>query len=250
MSFDAAATLFGVIGAGVFAPAVAQQPFPTLLPPWEPVWRLDRSTIAMPCNYSGWFDPELAAQFGVVSFDWANHENSWRSRPLDGEPRCVSPHGTIHPPGCFYPDAEDLVEQVQRVKAVNKVQGTITRTWVYRQGQGAGSPSGHQSRELLTDPKYAGFFLKTVNGTDLPGKFNHSYFDFRNASLIDWFANEYVGGEDCLAHPDIDGLYLDDTSGLGSPGTPDVTPVVNVSGLSPASVAEWNAGQRKTVTFR
>jgi len=30
-------------------------------------WLLNRSTIAQPCNYSGWFDPELAAQFGVVS---------------------------------------------------------------------------------------------------------------------------------------------------------------------------------------
>ena len=26
---------------------------PTLFPPWKPVWKLDRSTIAMPCNYSG-----------------------------------------------------------------------------------------------------------------------------------------------------------------------------------------------------
>jgi len=41
--------------------------FPTLLPPWEVQWLLNRSTIAQPCNYSGWFDPELAAQFGVVS---------------------------------------------------------------------------------------------------------------------------------------------------------------------------------------
>jgi hypothetical protein len=33
--------------------------FPTLFPPWDPVWTLHRSTIAQPCNYSGWFDPNL-----------------------------------------------------------------------------------------------------------------------------------------------------------------------------------------------
>ena len=35
--------------------------------------------------------------------------------------------------------------------------------------------------------------------------------------------------------------------GLGSPGTPDVTPVVKVSGLTAADVAAWNAGQRAAV---
>ena len=39
-----------------------------------------------PCNYSGWFDADLAAEFGVVSFDWANHENS-----------CVTQHTVTHP---------------------------------------------------------------------------------------------------------------------------------------------------------
>ncbi len=43
-----------------------------------PEWKLSRSTIAQPCNYSGWFSPKLAAQFGIISFDWANNENSWR----------------------------------------------------------------------------------------------------------------------------------------------------------------------------
>jgi hypothetical protein len=60
--------------------------WPTLFPKWPAVWKLDRSTIAMPCNYSGWMDPELVAQFGVVSFDWANHENSYRSRASDLDP--------------------------------------------------------------------------------------------------------------------------------------------------------------------
>ena len=29
------------------------------LPRWQPVWQLNRSTIAQPCNNSGWLRPEL-----------------------------------------------------------------------------------------------------------------------------------------------------------------------------------------------
>jgi hypothetical protein len=46
---------------------------------------------------------------------------------------------------------------------------------------------------------------------------------------------------------DVDGWFADDVYGLGSPGSPDVTPVVKESGLSPAEVAKWNAGQQKAV---
>eukprot|EP01051_Picozoa_sp_SAG22_P017554 SAG22_NODE_2737_length_2263_cov_1.926063_1_plen_166_part_00 len=83
--------------------------FPTLFPPWAVEWQLNRSTIAQPCNYSGWFDPELAAQFGVVSFDWANNENSWRSKPQP------------------YPDQADLVTQAELVK---KASGNRTKVFV------------------------------------------------------------------------------------------------------------------------
>lgn len=45
---------------GVFSVALAlgssapnNTVLPTLFPPWKPVWTLHRSTIAMPCNYSG-----------------------------------------------------------------------------------------------------------------------------------------------------------------------------------------------------
>ena len=45
---------------------------------------------------------------GVVSFDWANHENSYRSRAwpgIDGGP--------------VYPDTADMLQQARRVKAKN-----------------------------------------------------------------------------------------------------------------------------------
>ena len=156
--------LGGCLALGLVGAAAAQSKppgplkFPTLLPPWEPEWVLNRSTIAQPCNYSGWFDVDLAAQFGVVSFDWANHENSYRSRAFD------------LPGAPVYPDDADLVTQARMVKAKNN----RTKVFVYRQGQGLGVNFGKQAHEVLTDPRYEGFWLKTVNGTEMPGTINHT----------------------------------------------------------------------------
>lgn len=226
--------------------AAAQQPlqqppteWPVLLPRWQPEWTLNRSTIAQPCNYSGWFSPELGAQFGIISFDWANNENSWRQRPLSPGPNntCLQPRGWA--PHCYYPVQEDLIEQAQKIKAVDN----RTRVFVYRQGQGSpGAEGGKQGQQLSEDPRYSGFFL-TAKGTNR----STGVFDFRNASVIDWFVETLVGGPTCLGHPAVDGLFLDDVDGLGSPGSPDATPIVKETGLAPSDVAAWNKGQRTAV---
>ena len=169
--------------------------FPTLFPPWPVEWQLNRSTIAQPCNYTGWLDAELFAQFGVVSIDWANNENSWRSKPVP------------------YPDQADLVVQAKLIKHASNNR---TRVFVYRQGQGAGSPAGKQAQELLTNPIYDGFFLKS-NGCPatnkscgaLPKGTRVGPFEFRNETLIDYFIHEYIGSPDCIANPNIDGWYAD-----------------------------------------
>ena len=168
--------------------------FPTLFPPWEVVWQLNRSTIAQPCNYSGWFDPALAAQFGVVSFDWANNENAWHARPLNG-----SAGGS---------DSDDLVTQARMVKALNNE----TKVFVYRQGQGAGSPAGKQATAVLADPQYDGFFLKSVGGPGaLPaGTRVGGTFDFRNASLVQWLIPglQHKWGQSRFPPPEKSGLVL------------------------------------------
>ena len=41
--------------------------------------------------------------------------------------------------------------------------------------------------------------------------------------------------------------FADDVYGLGSPGSPDRTPTVKQSGLSPSEVAAWNKGQQAAV---
>jgi hypothetical protein len=165
--------------------------------------RLFLRTHKQPCNYSGWFDPQLAAKFGIVSIDWANHENSYRSRPYNT-------------PDLSFPDDADLVTQAQMIKAKNNQ----TRVFVYRQGQGISSNFGKQAYSLVSDPLYDGYFLRTVNGTALPGDINRTdgrrmggVFDFRNASLVDWFVNEYVGGPQCIGtvclHPPLDRFTVD-----------------------------------------
>lgn len=47
--------------------------------------------------------------------------------------------------------------------------------------------------------------------------------------------------------PPASGWFADDVYGLGSPGSPDVTPVVKQSGLTPPEVALWNKGQQAAV---
>ena len=37
-------------------------------PTWKPTWDMKQSTIFMPCNDSGYLDPAISAQWGVVDF--------------------------------------------------------------------------------------------------------------------------------------------------------------------------------------
>jgi hypothetical protein len=39
------------------------------IPKWKPTYNMSRSTIFMPCNYSGHYDPAVAAKFGIVDFE-------------------------------------------------------------------------------------------------------------------------------------------------------------------------------------
>ena len=66
-----------------------------------------------------------------------------------------------------------------------------------------------------TKDVYQGLICKgsTCNCGNSPcGEF---LFDFTNASLVDWWLHEHMGGATALAHPDVDGLILDDQWGRG-----------------------------------
>jgi hypothetical protein len=109
---------------------------PPTNPPWEPTWDLARSTITMTCNGSGWSDPALGAQFGIVSYDWSNAKTQWAAaKPMDCEKR--------------------LQTQARMTKAANNE----THVFGYRNVVKA-LPWFGSVREKLDDPAYSGWFLR------------------------------------------------------------------------------------------
>eukprot|EP01046_Picozoa_sp_COSAG06_P060299 COSAG06_NODE_12775_length_1331_cov_2.163961_1_plen_330_part_10 len=105
-------------------------------PPWPASYRINASTIMMPCNWSGFIEPTIAATYGVVSFDWSNGRSMWSNRrPMD--------------------DEQMMVEQIAQVKAINPT----THCWVYRNLAKA-LPWMKTIRDKMLDPRFGGFFLK------------------------------------------------------------------------------------------
>ena len=95
------------------APALRGVPPTTLappLPPWKGTYEMRQSTIAMPCNQSGWFNAEIGASYGLVSYDCeccssslppftglnefcagSNAKQLWaNTKPMDAEERMVT----------------------------------------------------------------------------------------------------------------------------------------------------------------
>lgn len=58
----------GVAAAGAVRGGATTTPAPPspAVPKWKPTYMMNESTIFMPCNYSGWFDPAFAAKFGEL----------------------------------------------------------------------------------------------------------------------------------------------------------------------------------------
>ena len=107
---------------------------------WQPTWDMAMSTAMMPCNTSGWFDPTLAAKYGLADFDWSNARAMWaNSAPMD--------------------DGARLITQAAMVKAVNP----NTHVWIYRNLVKALSWY-RDVGEKLADPAYSGWFLRFRDG--------------------------------------------------------------------------------------
>ena len=121
---------------------------PATNPPWTPTYNLSLSTISMACNRSGWFDAQLGSRFGIVSYDWSNDKRDWAAaKPMDCEER--------------------LVTQAVATKVLNPA----AHPFAYRNTVKA-LPWFSTVRAKLTDPAYAGFFLKFKPGGAFP---NGSY---------------------------------------------------------------------------
>ena len=107
---------------------LGQQGVPTV-PPYPISWQMNTSTIIMPCNRSGYTDPQSTLGWGIVDFDWSNAKDMWaKAKPMDCEER--------------------LVEQVRLTTSASPG----TTVWVYRNGIKA-LPWYTLVREKVTDPK-------------------------------------------------------------------------------------------------
>jgi hypothetical protein len=102
---------------------------------------MNKSTIIMPCNNTGFTDPKTTLGWGIVDFDWSNGKgkgtaDGWvKHKPMD--------------------DEEMLFKQVQMTTAATKG----TTVWVYRCSVYA-YPWYTSVRKILDDPAYEPWFLK------------------------------------------------------------------------------------------
>jgi hypothetical protein len=136
------------------APALASPQAPPCgfspCPSWAPTWNITRSTIIMPCNYSGYFDYTIAGKFAVVDYDWSNAKEMWANpKQWDGG---LAPDGKMD---C----QERLLKQAEMTKAHAKGLGIDQKVWVYRNLVKA-LPWYSSVRALLNDSRYSDFFLK------------------------------------------------------------------------------------------
>ena len=105
------------------------------LPKWQPTFDMAASTAAMPCNYSGFYDVDALAGFGLLQFDWSNNKDVW----VQDKPMSVS---------------DSIAEQAARVHS----KYPDTKVGVYRNGIKAVNLFA-AAREKLDDPAYAGWFV-------------------------------------------------------------------------------------------
>ena len=70
---------------------------------------MSMSTVIFPCNHSGFFSPQQAAKYGLVSIDFENTMDDWAfAKPTDQESRSL--------------------RQAEMIKAINPE----TKVFVYR----------------------------------------------------------------------------------------------------------------------
>lgn len=107
-------------------------------------WMMNKSTIIMPCNNTGYTDPSTTLGWGIVDFDWSNGKGTgtadgWvKHAPMD--------------------DEEMLFKQVQMTAAATPG----TTVWIYRCSVYA-YPWYTSVRTLLDDPAYAPWFIDFNN---------------------------------------------------------------------------------------
>lgn len=109
------------------------------VPNWrnrEVTYQMNKSTIIMPCNNSGFTDPKSTVGWSIIDFDWSNAKALWvANRPMN--------------------DEEVLQQQV--VLSTNASLGQTV--WVYRGSMWA-YPWYTSVRKTLDDPAYSDWYIK------------------------------------------------------------------------------------------
>ena len=124
------------------------------LPLFKPTYNMQQSTIAMPCNYTGFLDMSGdIGRFGIIDFDWSNAKEVWaNAHPMDAEELLLDQakrrKAAICPASCPYPAG-----------CADKAACPQAKTWVYRNFVKA-LPWYSSVREKLSDPAYSGWFLQ------------------------------------------------------------------------------------------
>ncbi len=215
---------------------------PRVLPPWQPTWALNESTITEPCNSSGLIPAAAAEGYAVVNVDWSNAKNVWaQQHPMDAE--------------ALLSAQADAIAAATPPRAPG-APGPRARTWVYKNIVKA-LPWMASVREKISDPAYAGWFLRFKAGGSRPDGTWHvpacdnNYkpplcsalyhdqeqtpswphggdgdcggpcdcggvpcgeylWDHRNASLREWLVDTYLAGPTGVGRASISGLYMDD----------------------------------------
>lgn len=128
--------LFAAKMRGLFAVLVLVYGVVAQVPDRPPTYQMNRSTIIMPCNETGFTDPASTRGWGVVDFDWSNAKEIWaKSKPMN--------------------DEELLFKQVQMTTSAT-AHATV---WVYRCSVYA-YPWYTSVRTILDDPAYSDWFIK------------------------------------------------------------------------------------------
>ena len=113
---------------------VAYVPFPDppqRLPTFPPSYNMFESSIIMPCNYTGPFSTQVAAQWGISDIDWSNAKAQWvQQHPMQSQ--------------------EELVTAAANIRAVSN----RTKVWVYRNLAWAPSWFTDVREKIVSNPEW------------------------------------------------------------------------------------------------
>ena len=182
-------------------------------PRWAPSYNMARSAMVNP-NGPTPFAPNASQPWGLVSLDWNVGSTVWNAS---------GPHaGTI--------------EATTRANcAAIKAMHPATRCFGYHNMElSLEAIESQRSAMFPGEPNYnPAYFLRFPNGTiyNEPGGPGAQFFwNFTNPATRAFFVSSIMS---VLAHPELDGTYTDDVSGLPS----EHFAMVRALGLTPAQIA-------------